>query len=215
MTNRITIVFFLLFFGLKISAQAKLALTVSQYDSAIRNACLVSDLLIKQKGDEWYNTNILKTTDLGICSFCMKANCNGQIFISAPRIKNKEIVVALEDIANYIEKHHLTIYVSCGIPFRMESKGDIEKSIKQYLDYYKNTEFYFLCGCCLWPSRMEIKMSDNWYKKYYVEDEKKAGRNPKSHIEWLKEKIDYYLSLPIKSSLDYGITNEDFCPQQQ
>lgn len=205
--------------------QARLAILSKELLNTDINAAVISNILLKIKGDEWYEKYVLeniRSEDQPVgrqkVSFTIFVDSCGMMKMYPRSCTINEINEGLKEAIKYIEDNHTIIYSYSGGFARLlhenkyTTKQDIINEIHSGNNYH-NDNLPFTIIANGWISY--VGGFTPIYYDFYVEDEKKAGRNPKSHIEWLKEKIDYYLSLPIKSSLDYGITNEDFCPQQQ
>lgn len=200
------------------NSQARLALTTNFNHNDLykyKNSAIISKIILEQKGELWYE-NLLSQLSSKQLSHAIIVNLCGNLTLSARSTMPLDVKIAIQNSIKYIENNHIVIYGNWG-----------------YYDIFMREHDYItpqnICNIISQEKRRELNefglFGNEWFFSlpgnqkfnydFYVEDEKKAGRNPKSHIEWLKEKINYYLSLPIKSSLDYGITNEDFCPQHQ
>lgn len=200
--------------------QARLAVINDWYTGVKINAVIISDIIFKIKGEEWYEKYVLENITsedqpLGRqkVSFGIIVDSCGIMQLKTRNITITEIKEGLTEVIKYIEDNHIIIYKYSGSFARLlyENKSPTKQDVINMIHFEANAPFIVITN--EWISYTPDFTPINY--DFYIDDEKNAGRNPKSYIEWLKEKIDYYLSLPIKSSLDYGITNEDFCPQQQ
>lgn len=198
------------------NSQARLALTTNfNYNDLYKykNSAIISKIILEQKGELWYENLVTQLSSKQL-SHVIIVNLCGNLTLFAKSTMPLDVKIAIQNSIKYIENNHIVIYGNWGYYdiFMREHDCITPQNIYNIISQEKRRElnefglfgnewFFFLPG------------NQKFNYDFYVEDEKRAGRIPKSHIEWLKEKIDYYLSLPIKSSLDYGITNEDFCPQ--
>ena len=86
------------------------------------------------------------------------------------------------------------------------SKDLISNTIKQYIR--KSQSPYFINITYPWICMHQLYSRKRY--EYYVADMNKKGFKPLGITGWIKMKIKQDLAEPIKSSLDYGITNDDF-----
>lgn len=205
-------------------SQAQLVVANNSEISLYKNCAILSDIMLMIKGDEWYKKYIIENIisldqPLGRrkVSFTISVDSCGNMKMYPRSCTIKEINEGLKEAIEYIENNHVTIYAYNSYFARLlqnnkcATKQDVINAIclKEYscnegLPFTNITNGWMLYV----PGPINHTSYDN-----YIQDKKKKGRNKEIELEWIKAKIDYYLSLPIKSSLDYGITNEDFCPQ--
>lgn len=215
---RMYIILFILCFLSNIGySQARLALAANyNYNDLYlyKNSAIISKIILEQKGELWYE-NLMTQFSPKQLSHVITVNMCGDLILSAKSAMPSDIKNVLQYLIKYIENNQIVIYGNWGFYdiFMREhdyvTPIDLCNIISQegrskwnVFVVIANGWFFYLPG------------NQNFNYEFYIENEKRAGRKPKSHIEWIKAKIDYYLSLPIESSLDYGITNEDFCPQR-
>ena len=91
----------------------------------------------------------------------------------------------------------------------INSQGFKEVYAKHYRGTSQNYPYNFQSPGNLWF----FTLPENSFIQYdkYVEHEILQNRTPLSYMDWLIVKVEYYISLPVNSSLDYGITDKDFC----
>lgn len=153
------------------------------------------------------------------------------------KVKNTPdyIIDTLNEAANYLEKKHSIILCPIGY-FGQQSLDSISKNIESFRtlisrDHLKNKsrlcnsindtteigskqrKFYNLITT---NTPIATKIFNAWSKTYLIDD---YLSNPElelsgiSIIEYLKQEYYKILSRPLpESTLDYGITNEDFWP---
>lgn len=205
--------------------QARLAILNKELLDADINAAVISNILLKIKGDDWYEKYVLENINsedqpLGRrkVSFTISVDSCGIMKMYPRSCTIKEVNEGLKEAIEYIEENHTIIYCysSRFAQLLHENKCPTRKDVIREIhlgNNYYNNNLPFAIIANGWISYVGGVTPIDY--TFYVEREKEMGNNPKTHIQWLKEKIDYYLSLPIKSSLDYGITNMDFCSQHQ
>lgn len=201
-------------------AQAKLALTTNfgYKDTYIyKNSALISKILLTQYGDKWYEENLLSNrSDISKIRLYMVIDMCGYFTIRKTGSRmSEEVKDAILKVLNIIEQEHIVVYGNWAYydlfiknhkSVMSQDMPDIilqEKAFGiEWFEIFPNNWFF------LFPPNTSLNY------KFYADESLASGIEPLSYLDWLKQKIEYYMALPIESSLDYGITNEDFCPQQ-
>jgi len=218
--------FFILIFAvicyLDCNAQAKLAFIQDRDNQQIpdlayfRNLAILSDVIIKIKGVNWYEENIIKncygTKQERAHLVChMKVDYLGNVQFEFPDYsKNDSLKALMKSVEDFIISNHIIFYqynteVS-KILKSTNSKDLISNTIKQYIR--KSQSPYFINITYPWICMHQLYSRKRY--EYYVADMNKKGFKPLGITGWIKMKIKQDLAEPIKSSLDYGITNDDF-----
>lgn len=199
-------------------AQARLALTTNfDYSDAFlyKNLAEISNILLNQNGDEWYEENLLKhvndVKNLKNIRFNLVISTCGYLKIAPSSNLTSEVRNAILNAFKIIEQKQIPLYYNWWYYDQLIRAGksitarDLQRVWGQS-SASVNFGGYFYAWFFLLPGNEIVSY------KYYVEEEIASAREPLTYLEWLKAKINYYISCPIESSLDYGITNEVFCP---
>ena len=183
--------------------------------SLYKNTALISNALIKLKGDDWYTNHILNNE-----SFPKKMKYAIACFVDTIIIErenkltlnNPELRDAISEVCRYLYSQHSNIYIySPSFNFKKD-KFEYLKLIHNYIERMKespndkNPIIYYIYNGFIGTIDGTRQF---WYNKYRTK-EFENGNIPLSHIDWIKSQIDYYMNLQIDSSLDYGIDNSAF-----
>lgn len=204
------------------NAQVQLAFSINKdsldiTDIAYRkNLAIISDAIIKIKGPDWFKENIIKncygTKQERAHLVChMKVDYLGNVQFEFPDYsKNDSLKALMKSVEDFIISNHIIFYqynteVS-KILKSTNSKDLISNTIKQYIR--KSQSPYFINITYPWICMHQLYSRKRY--EYYVADMNKKGFKPLGITGWIKMKIKQDLAEPIKSSLDYGITNDDF-----
>lgn len=193
---------------LSLNAQAKLALTSSEYKPINYHHALINKLMIELKGCEWYEKYIINNKNYRSKNNKIIVNYNGTIYQNNNQYVSQEISEALELVINYIEQNNLVIYKTEFIDNIIHTDFSKEKNKELLIKYIvwstknSNSQIYF-------TEILGVLQTDEKLLRYnnYVKKEKNAGREPAiSRCEWLMNEFEKVLAIPIKSTLDYDIT---------
>lgn len=206
--KRIMIILIFSLFSLLLNAQAKLALTSSEYKAINNQNALINKLLIELKGCEWYEKYIIDNKNYKSKCGIIYIDYNGMIYIKGSKFVLPEIMDALTIVARHIEKNNLIIYKTEFIDNIIHTDYPKEKNkelLRNYiitnLYYWDNPSMFYVIGSALLTNEFVINYNN------YVKKEKNAGREPAiSRCEWLMNEFEKVLAIPIKSTLDYDIT---------
>lgn len=97
-------------YSLLLNAQAKLALTSSEYKPINYHHALINKLMIELKGCEWYEKYIINNKNYRSKNNKVIVNYNGTIYQNNNQYVSQEISDALELVIHYIEQNNLVIY---------------------------------------------------------------------------------------------------------
>ena len=198
-------------------AQARLAVVNVKKNVVEHNVAMISYAALKANGDDWYQKYVIDNILTGSVenrrkiSFYLKIDSCGIVYINTRSLTMPEIVEGLYKTKTYIEKHNLIFYAfnigynSLLTSEMIKSHESISASIHRFGEF--SVAFWNIMN-----GWFPLEYGTPYSYKYYVEEEIASAREPLTYLEWLKAKINYYISCPIESSLDYGITNEVFCP---
>ncbi len=208
--------------GLSVNSQARLALMTNfgySYLIHYKNGATIFKILLDQKGAQWCNDILISEWQQkgpNRIGYHIKVDLCGNVTIFDKYIKNHEVKEAMNDVVDYINKNHIIIYgwwAEYDSYMRehhsINSQGFKEVYAKHYRGTSQNYPYNFQSPGNLWF----FTLPENSFIQYdkYVEHEILQNRTPLSYMDWLIVKVEYYISLPVNSSLDYGITDKDFC----
>ncbi len=207
------------------NAQVQLAFSINKdsldiTDIAYRkNLAIISDAIIKIKGPDWFKENIINNC-YGerheraniICT--MSIDYFGNIEFIFPQItKNDSIQATMKKVAELLENEHVIFYEYNGYfsshfkRLKSKSKNNIKNLIIEYIK--KTTPTSFLSFYNPWICSFPPYFPNVSYESYVKEIENK-GLKALDYPDWLIEKIQTDMRIPIQSTIDYGIKNDDF-----
>lgn len=210
-------------------SQVRLALT-NEY-TVDYTIALVYDTLFKLKGDEWMKQNIVDPIIKGNSSKLqnvMIVYLDGSISFYPLKIDtSQELISTLNDVASCLEKKHAIIYkwddlfnlsnvnivTESALPFYRKNFILDHRAAKEYFD---NQSIPDLQQILIAPMYQDIPIFDriSFFLPstliYNYSCNPEIEESEITIIDYLKQEFDKILSQPIKSTLDYGITNEDF-----
>lgn len=233
MKRLIIIVILIFILGIEIFAQIQYAMVIKSPKSyspqnaggGLVNGCLskniahISNAIIKIKGEDWYIQHIINNeSSPKKISYSIGGYSDTIIVLHEDRLKlrNPELNIVLNEVCEYLYLHRCNLYIS-NICVNSNNKVDSTKYIDCICNYVKNKQ--------LISSQTNMKLvlfyvhngfigtipgTTKFYYDRYYKKEIQQGNVPLSHIDWIKYQIDYYMNLPIESSLDYGIDNSAF-----
>lgn len=201
-------------------SQVRLALTNKQTTIPYMTA-LIYDIMIKLKGDDWVVQNIITPlSEKQYKKFRNRCEVYADGIICFYPINTKsspEFIQALNEVALYLEKHHAVIYRE----FDLYSLSDIN-NVKYYaVPYYR--DFLLREKERIATESIQSSLIHRMVPVFsgytnctpiefiwHYQDLPEIEKSKLTIIDYLKQEFDKILSQPIKSTLDYGITNEDF-----
>lgn len=198
-------------------AQAQLAVVNVEKNVVEHNVAMISHAALKANGDDWYQKYVINNILTGHVenrrkiSFYLEIDSCGIVHINTRSLTMPEIVEGLYKTKAYIEKKNLIFYAynlgyrSLLTSEKIKSRENIFASIHRFGEF--SDAFWSITN-----GWFPLEYGAPYNYKCYVEEEIASAREPLTYLEWLKMKINYYISCPIESSLDYGITNDVFCP---
>ena len=197
---------------------------------------LISKAIIETKGENWYMDNIVKPIINGEnihYRHVMVVSIDGNVNFFRVKHTPNYIINALNEAAHYLEKNHSTIL--CPISFFSQNINldDISNDITSFksviIEHNKRKQLEILENVVPTDSNLirllEFRLREvpivaiivnAWQKSSLITEYLSDPIIELSGItimEYLKQEYDKILSQPLpKSTLDYGITNEDFWP---
>lgn len=196
-------------------AQPRLAVVEQEYTRDLLNTATIVYAAIKANGSDWYTQYVINNLSIGDTHklryiISVDSCANMHVF---SRMAIPEVIEGLQKAISYINEHQLPFY-SCSIGFNILkrtcdslTRADIVKAIHSTTTGNPSTPFG--------------SIANGWHYSWgnfskgvydiYAQKESSYGKQPKSFADWLFEQMKQCLSQPIESSLDYGVTNEDFC----
>ena len=192
-----------------VSGQARIAFLEKNQNDYILNSAIICDVMIKLKGFEWYDTHILNVENKRTINTNFEVSYNGKIKFYSKDTTNTELYKVFLEVIEYMESHHVILYIY-DIDYiklikqpRLQDrhiKWDLVKVINSRKQYYSNL---------IDVHNPLILFTKRGYE-IYVELERKRKKVPLSCRKWIESEISKLINIPIKSSIDYGITNDDF-----
>lgn len=173
------------------------------------NSAIICDIMLKLKGFEWYDTHVLNVKNKRTINSNFEVSYDGKVRFYCQDTTNTELKKVLIKVTEYMETYHTTLYVYDKEYLKLlkqprlqnnHIKWGLSKVITSRKQYYSN----------LIDINNPLLLFTKSRYDNYVELEKEQKKLPLSCGDWMKMKILELNKEPIKSSLDYGITNDDF-----
>ena len=241
----------IILFSINISSysqiQYALVLRKSQYydnyDVILKNGATLSYALLKTKGDDWYQKNIIDICgEQSLNRFKFHANLYIDSFyvFNGYTSKIDGFIEALISAFDFMSKNNLPIFIESSTLSKDKTISkdiylvDIKRFMNDRLCYAQEcqkeaifelnskqnlSDYQFEKKSLYSKGKPIIKTLMNTFSVFpcqiLAQNKKEQIKSKLSQLDWIKSQIDYYMNLHINSSLDFGIDNSAFEIKEQ
>jgi len=189
--------------------QVRIAFIENNQNDYIINSAIICNVLLELQGFEWYDMYILNVKNKRTINSNFEVTYNGKFEFYIQDTTNTELKNALKKVTKYMEAHHIILYVYDKNYIKLLKQPRLQNNhIKWGLQNVINSRKQYYSK--LIDINNPLLLFTKRRYEIYVKLERERTHTPLSCRKWIESEISKLVSIPIKSSLDYGITNDDF-----